>query len=86
MGFMDNIFKSTLIEPFPKEPPTRIMLIGDFAGYFEHVKTIISYSPEEIILGVKKNIVKVVGEKLLIKRFCEGDVVICGKIISVSKG
>ncbi len=86
MSFIDNIFSSAFLEPFPKEPPSRILLLGDNAGYFEHVKSIVSYSDTEIVLSIKKEEVSIAGENLIIKKFCEGDVVICGKIFSIKKG
>ena len=86
MGFMDNIYTSVFLEPFPKEPPFRILLLGDRAGYFEKVKSVISFSESQIELAVKNAVVTVSGENLTIKKFCEGDVVICGKIVSVKRG
>lgn len=86
MGFIDSIYSSVFSEPFPKEPPYRVLLLGDRAGYFESVKSVISYSQTKIELAVKNSLLTIDGENLFIKKFCEGDVVICGKILSVKRG
>ena len=83
MGFLDNVLSEVYSAPFPKEPPCRILILGDSAGYFEHVKSIISYNVDKVVLLVKNKTITVLGEELVIKKFCGGDVVICGKISSV---
>ncbi len=84
MSFLDNIFScfnnSSTLLPLPK-----ILLIGDNCGYFEGVKSIGSYSEKEIILFTKQEKIIVLGNKLVINKFCEGDVVICGKILTIKK-
>ena len=86
MGFIDNI-KTCIGENFEgvSEPTFRAVLFGEHAVYFENVRSIIRYSPQEIKLAVKKGGVSVRGEGLYLKKYCSGDVVICGKIKAIEK-
>lgn len=84
MGLIDDM-RSSLLGNIPCEPPFRVVLFGDCAGYFENVKTIKSFSPDEIVLVVGRGGLKVTGKDMFIKKFCGGDVVVCGKIKSVEK-
>lgn len=85
MGFIDNIYKCVGAENFPAEPNFKAMIFGDSAGFFENVTGIGYYTPEEISLRIKKGGVTVRGENLFIKKYCAGDVVICGKITSLER-
>ena len=80
MGFIDNIKECFSEWELPKEPCFRAVLFGESAGYFENVSSIFSYSENEIVLSLKKGGLKILGEKLYIKKYCMGDIVICGKI------
>ena len=84
MSFLENIYScfnnSSSLLPLPK-----ILLIGNGCGYFEGVKSINSYSEKEIILLTKQGKIIILGNKLVINKFCEGDVVICGKILTIKK-
>ncbi len=83
MGLIDNIKNCISESDMPTIPPFRAVLFGNNAVYFENIKSIIGFSPEQIILSVKTGEVKLSGEGLYIKKYCEGDVVICGKICSI---
>lgn len=85
MSFIDNIKECFLDQEIPKEPIFRAVLLGDTAGYFENVCSIARYSAEEIVLGLKKGCLRVYGQKLYVKKYCCGDVVICGKIKGVER-
>lgn len=83
MSFIENILESLGISEELKEQQSKITLIGDIAGYFENVKSIKKYSKEEIILLLRKEVITVNGEDLSIKKYCEGDLAVCGKIKSI---
>ncbi|MBQ9734876.1 MAG: YabP/YqfC family sporulation protein [Clostridia bacterium] len=85
MGFIDSIKECFTSEELMNEPIFRAVLFGDGAAYFENVKTILHYDVEEIGLGLKKGKIVVRGQGLYVKKYCAGDVVICGKIKSVEK-
>ncbi len=85
MGFIDNIRACFSPEEMPKEPIFRAVLFGDRAGYFENVSGIKSYTEEEIALTLKNGGLVIRGKELYVKKFCAGDVVICGKILSVQR-
>ena len=83
MSFLDEVLKV-----FGQEemlPVFRVMLLGDGALYAEGVKAIKSYSPDKIELTVKNGGLKVSGERLFIKKYCAGDVAICGTVKSIEK-
>lgn len=85
MGLFDEINNCFCQNELPSCPSFRAVLIGDNAGYFENVKSIVSFSSEEIILALRSGGLKIIGNKLYIKKYCLGDVVICGKIKSLEK-
>ncbi len=85
MGFIDNIKQNFCSGEIPKEPTFRAVLFGESAGYFENIKSIVSYTEEEIVLALSNGCLKVEGKYLYIKKYCMGDVVICGKIKKVER-
>ncbi|MBO5067027.1 MAG: YabP/YqfC family sporulation protein [Clostridia bacterium] len=85
MSFIDNIKSCFNSVELPKEPVFRALLLGDGAWYFENVTCIAHYDIDEIVLSLKKGSVTVRGENLYIKKYCAGDVVICGKIKSLTR-
>lgn len=84
MGFADSIRECFGAE-FPAEPVFRAVLVGDRALYVEGVCSIKSYSADKTELRLKKGGVTIAGEELVIKKYCAGDVAICGKITSVTR-
>ena len=77
MGFINSIYENFGVENIPNEPVFRAVLFGDLAGYFENVLAIKSFSETVIELRLKKGGITVKGEKLYVKKFCAGDMVIC---------
>ena len=85
MSFIDNILENIGICDLEQEQKFRYTVFGEKAGYFENVLGIRYYTEEEIALSLKRGGLIVRGEKLYIKKFCLGDVVICGKITAVER-
>ena len=83
MGFIEDIKNCFSLEEFPKEPCYRAVLFGDRAVYLENINCIVHYSPEEVVLSFKGGGIRLTGEDMYIKKYCAGDVVICGKTIKV---
>ncbi len=83
MNFIEDIKKSLNLSGVC-EPKFRAILIGDEAVYFENICSIKSYSQNKIELLLKKNQIKIEGENLFIKKYCQGDLLICGKIQTLS--
>jgi hypothetical protein len=52
-------------------------------GYFQGVKSLVGFSDVEIVLLIEKNRVVVRGEGLEIKKYCDGDLELSGRILSV---
>jgi sporulation protein YqfC len=82
MGFIESIKECLGAESLACSS-YRAVLFGDTAGYFENVMGISHYQPEEIKMCLKKGFLIVRGEKLYVKKYCAGDVVICGKITAI---
>ena len=83
MSFFDEVLK--VFGDKELSPCFRIMWIGEDALYIEGVKSVKSYSQEKIELNIKNGGLKVFGEKLFFKKYCAGDVAVCGKIKSIER-
>ena len=83
MSFIDEIYGHFASSLQGFLPTFKASIIGDNGAYFENVKKIVSLSPNLIILGLKSKLIEVSGEELKIKKYCEGDLLICGKIKGV---
>ena len=66
-------------------PTFRVMLFGESAAYVEGVKAIKSYSQDKIEAFVGKGELKITGEGLYVKKYCGGDLAVCGKIKAIEK-
>ena len=53
-------------------------------GYFQGVKTLTKFSPEEICVRTSKEEVWLIGTGLIVKKYADGDLHIGGKITSLS--
>lgn len=60
-------------------------IVDGYSGYFQNIKGIVSFNEEEIILTSSCGDVKVRGEKLFIRKYADGDMIIDGKISGVEK-
>ena len=85
MGFIDNILQSFKLGEMPAEPLFKAVMYGDCAIYLQNVGSIKSYSPDKIELRLKKGGLTIAGEGLFVKKYCAGDLVVCGKIDSISR-
>ena len=59
---------------------SRCLLSPAGGGYFEGVKSIGDFSSERVQICFPKETVVVEGERLFIKKYCDGDLQIDGKI------
>ena len=85
MSFIDNIKSCFSESELLSSSSFRAVLFGDNAMYLECVKAINRYSPEEIAIFLKKGQIIIRGEGLYVKKYCGGDLVVCGKIKSVER-
>ncbi len=85
MGFIDNIKENFTQRELMVEPSYRAYIFGDNAAYVENVKSIISYDTSEINLGLKRGELKIKGERLYVKKYCMGDVCVCGRITAIER-
>ncbi len=85
MGFIDNIKECFNGYELPKEPIYRAVIFGEGAAYFENVLGISCYSSEQVVLLLRRGGLRITGENLYIKKFCMGDIVLCGKILMLER-
>ncbi len=85
MSFIDCISRCFNSEELSSSGQFRAVLFGDGAVYFESVKAIGGYTEKEVYLILKKGGIKIKGEGLYIKKYCAGDVAVCGKISIIER-
>lgn len=61
----------------------KCLIVPCGGGYFEGVKSVGEFSPERIELFFRTHAALVEGEELLIRKYCDGDLELSGKILSV---
>ena len=62
---------------------TKCIFVPSGGGYFEGVRSVGDFSSERIVLCFAKEQVTVEGEGLSIKKYCDGDLQLSGKVLSV---
>ena len=62
---------------------SRFTIVPRGGGYFEGVKAVGDFSPERIVLYFPRESVEVEGEELSIGKYCDGDLRLSGRILSV---
>ncbi len=77
---INEFFRNTL-----GDSPFKVTMFGSNAIYIEGAKTIKYYTKQEIFIILKNGGIKIIGEDLFIKKYCLGDVAICGKIQQIIK-
>ena len=85
MGFIEDIKNCFSSSELPIEPVFRAVMFGDCALYLENVRSIIKYTTEEISVSLKKGGLNVNGSGLYVKKYCAGDLVVCGNIKSIER-
>lgn len=58
-------------------------VIPSFGGYFRSVKGVAEYTPEKVVLALKKNTITVSGANLTLAKYFEEDLLIKGDISEV---
>ena len=59
---------------------SRCILVPNGGGYFEGVKSVEDFSPQRIVLRFSQGQTVIEGVGLFIKKYCDGDLEILGKI------
>ncbi len=78
MRLYDEIFKNT-----DGAALSRCVFIPNGGGYFEGVKSVGDFSSERVLVCFPKTQVSVEGENLTIKKYCDGDLQLAGRIYAV---
>ena len=58
-------------------------VVPNFGGYFRSIKGVAEYTPEKVVLALRKNKITVEGENLLLVKYFEEDLLIRGNIREV---
>ena len=85
MNFIENLKEVLGVDEILDANQVKFTVLLDKGGYFENVKGVVSYSDTEIVLKTKPCRIVIKGENLFIKKYCEGDISICGKITSIER-
>ncbi len=85
MGLIEEIKECFSEAGITAAPVFRAALFGFGALYIEGARSIKSYSEKRVEIRLKKGGLVVVGENLYIKKYCAGDLAICGDVSSVEK-
>ena len=59
---------------------SRCIIVPNGGGYFEGVKGVEDFSPERIVLRFSQGQAAIEGSALFIKKYCDGDLEVLGKI------
>ena len=78
MRLMDEIFKNP-----EGVASARCTFVVGGGGYFEDVKAVGEFSPERIVLCFPRDNVEIEGQNLSIGKYCDGDLRVDGKILSL---
>ncbi len=78
MRLYDEIMKSADGGAF-----SRCVIVPRGAGYFEGVKAVGEFSPERVEICFPKETVVAEGVNLHIKKYCDGDLQLSGRILCV---
>lgn len=78
MRLYDEIFKNAEGGALRK-----CIVVPNGGGYFEGVKSVEDFSPERVVLCFPKDRVAVEGKNLSVRKYCEGDLQLDGRISSL---
>ena len=79
MRLYDEIFKNADGGAF-----SRCVIVPCGGGYFEGVKSVGDFSPEQVVLYFPNRSLQVDGKSLNIKKYCDGDLELSGEIHTVT--
>ena len=85
MSLIDNLRNCLDNSEVPHEPSFRAVVFGEYDVYLENVKSIVSFDSKEIVVLLKSGGLKIYGSNLGVKKYCAGDLVVCGKIKGIEK-
>ena len=85
MSLIDSLRNCLDALEVPHEPTFRAVVFGEHAVYLENVKNIIGFDSNEIVVMLKSGCLRIYGSCLTVKKYCLGDLVVCGKIKGIEK-
>ena len=85
MNFLENVLEVFGIGDIGKECLFKGIILGDKAVYLENVCGIAHYTKEEISVRLRRGGIVIYGEELFVKKYCAGDLAVCGKIKGIER-
>ena len=85
MNLLENIVDMLGLKDFAYGNGFTLIIINENSAYIQGVKRIEGYTSEKIAVVTKKCKLTVYGKNLCVKKFCMGDMAICGKIEKTEK-
>lgn len=79
MRLYGEIFKNAADNAF-----SRCVITPCGGGYFEGVKAVEDFSLQRIVICFPRQRVEILGEGLSVKKYCDGDLQVLGKILSLN--
>lgn len=84
MSFIESVKELISLQELPV-PTFKATLVGDSALFLEGVLDVTEFTDKQITIRLKKGGFIIKGENLFLKKYCEGDLIVCGKIVSTEK-
>ena len=84
MAILENILDGLGIDREIRPYPYRFSVFGRVGGWFEGIEGMESFSPEEVVLRLKKGKLRVSGRDLAVRKYGEKEIARGGEILSVT--
>lgn len=83
MKIFEEILEHLPLEKELIHSKAKIILYGKKLAYFENVKKILAFSPQELILLTKDGKIAIQGENFVIAQYGDGDLILQGIVQAV---
>lgn len=84
MSFIESVKELISLQELPV-PTFKATLVGDSALFLEGVLDVTEFTDKQITIRLKRGGFIIKGENLFVKKYYEGDLIVCGKIVSTEK-
>ncbi len=85
MGLIQSIATACGADCDTVPPEYRVTLLGKRGGYFEGIKSILTFEDDCISFALKQGTLFVYGRGLALGKYCDGDVAVTGDIQRVER-
>ena len=85
MGLMQNLAAACGVDCDAAPQEYRVTLFGKTGGYFEGIKSIVSFADDCVTFALHRGALHVYGQGLSLGKYCDGDVAVVGDIQRVER-